>query len=251
MLDGMDQTFTITGMNCGNCVGKVTAALKPFADDVSVTLNPPQAVLRNAKPVAAGVLQSAVAKAGAYQISPVVVEAPVTADAVTDDDAPSSWLQTYQPLFIIAGYIAIASLAGTSTAAGLDWTAWMVNFMAGFFLVFSAFKFLNLSGFADAYASYDLLAKRWHGWGYVYPFLELALGLAFLFRVAPWATNAATIALMGFSSLGVIAALANKQRIVCACLGTVLKLPMSTITLVEDLGMVAMATAMLLWGGHN
>ena len=100
-------------------------------------------------------------------------------------------------------------------------------------------------------AGTSVRAKRWRAWGYVYPFLELALGLAYLFHVAPTATHIATILLMGFSSLGVIAALSNRQRIVCACLGTVLKLPMSTITLVEDLGMVGMAAAMLLWGGHN
>jgi hypothetical protein len=127
----------------------------------------------------------------------------------------------------------------------------MTNFMAGFFLVFSAFKFLNLAGFADAYASYDLLAKRWYEWGLIYPFLELALGLAYLFRFAPTLTHVATIALMGFSSLGVIAALREKRVIRCACLGTVLNLPMSTITLVEDLAMVVMATLMLLIGGHN
>lgn len=123
--------------------------------------------------------------------------------------------------------------------------------MAGFFLVFSAFKFLDPHGFADAYASYDLLAKRWHGYGFIYPFLELGLGLAYLFRVAPTATHLATIIVMGFSSLGVLAALRSKRRIVCACLGTVLNLPMSTITLVEDLGMVAMAALMLIAGGHN
>ena len=64
------------------------------------------------------------------------------------------------------------------------------------------------------------------------------------------ATNIATIALMAFSSLGVVQALAQRQAIQCACLGTVLKLPMSTITLVEDVGMAAMAAAMLLAAPH-
>ena len=100
--------------------------------------------------------------------------------------------------------------------------------MAGFFLVFSAFKFLDLTGFANAYSTYDLLAKRWHGYGFIYPFLELCLGLAYLFRFQPTATHVATVALMGFSSLGVFAALRQKRTIQCACLGTVLKLPMST-----------------------
>jgi hypothetical protein len=200
-------------------------------------------------------LQAALSKVGSYRIAATAAAAPVvigpTAEVV---DAPEtgSWFATYQPLLLIAGYIAVAAFAGTSHAAGINWQAWMTNFMAGFFLVFSAFKFLNLSGFADAYATYDVLAKRWHAYGFVYPFLELALGLAYLFRVAPTLTNAATLLLMSFSSLGVLSALMNKRHIQCACLGTVLKLPMSTVTLVEDLGMAVMACAMLAGvGGHN
>jgi copper chaperone CopZ len=247
----MDQTYTLSGMHCANCTAKVTAALKPFAENVAVTLDPPRVVLQNAKPANLSELQAAVSKAGAYELS---AAAPVSSVAeAAAGDAPPSWLATYQPLVVIAAYIAIAAFAGTNTgpAGAIDWRAWMVHFMAGFFLVFSAFKFLDLKGFADAYSTYDLLAQRWHGYGYIYPFLELGLGLAYLFSVAPLATNAATLVLMGFSSLGVLSALRNKRQIQCACLGTVLKLPMSTITLIEDLGMAAMAAVMLLAGGHN
>jgi cation transport ATPase len=248
----MIQTYSISGMHCGSCIAKVTAALRPFADDVVVTLTPPQAVLTNARGKLAA-LQTALSKVGAYSIQ-AAAEAAAPASrgglAVSSDDGEArSWLETYQPLLLIVGYIAVASFAG-SGSSGLQ--AWMTNFMAGFFLVFSAFKFLNLSGFADAYATYDLLAKRWHGYGFVYPFLELGLGVAYLFRVAPTLSHVATVVLMGFSSLGVLAALTNKRRIECACLGTVLKLPMSTVTLVEDLGMAFMALAMLGGvSGHN
>ena len=79
--------------------------------------------------------------------------------------------------------------------------------------------------------------------------MELGLGCAYLFRWNLPLTHVVTILLMGFSSLGVIRALANKQTIRCACLGTVLNVPMSTITLVEDLAMVGMAMLALL-GGH-
>lgn len=239
----MDQTFKITGMHCGACVSKVTAALEPFARGVSVTLDPPRVTLTDASTANLATLQAAISKAGAYTLAPE--GNPSGTD--TPREAPTSWLATYYPLLLIVGYIAVVSLAGTeSTSGGVDWRAWMMNFMAGFFLVFSAFKLLDLRGFADAYSGYDLLARRWHAYGYVYPFLELALGLAYLFRIVPNATNIATLLLMAFSSLGVIAALANKRRIVCACLGTVLKLPMSTVTLVEDLGMAIMAAAMLM-----
>ena len=118
-------------------------------------------------------------------------------------------------------------------------------FMAGFFLVFSFFKLLDINAFADAYSRYDLLAMRWRGWGLIYPFVELGLGMAYLANVNPQATHLVTILVMGFSAVGVIQAVANKTQIQCACLGTVFKLPMSTVTIVEDVGMVLMAAAML------
>ena len=249
----MTQTYKITGMHCGSCVAKVTAALKPFADEVVVTLAPPQAVVTNAKASVAA-LQAALSKIGTYGIeaaSPAALDDRKPVAASIDVPETASWLEAYQPLLVIIGYIAVTSLAGTGHAGSFDGQAWMTNFMAGFFLVFSAFKFLNLSGFADAYATYDLLAERWHGYGFIYPFLELALGLGYLFGVAPTLTNIATVLLMGFSSLGVLGALLNKRRIECACLGTVLKLPMSTVTLVEDLAMAFMAVAMLAGASHS
>jgi hypothetical protein len=121
----------------------------------------------------------------------------------------------------------------------------MRYFMAGFFLAFSFFKFLDLPAFANAYAGYDLLASKWWGWGMVYPFVELGLGLAYLTHWQPALTHWITIIVMGFSAIGVIRAVVNKQAIRCACLGSVFNLPMSTVTIVEDVGMVLMAAWML------
>jgi hypothetical protein len=118
--------------------------------------------------------------------------------------------------------------------------------MAGFFLVFSFFKMLDLAGFASSYAMYDLLAKKIPSYGYIYPFIELALGAAYLLRWQPMFTSAITLAVMSFSSIGVIMAVMNKQKIRCACLGTGFNLPMTTVTIVEDLLMVAMAGWMLI-----
>ena len=123
---------------------------------------------------------------------------------------------------------------------------WMELFMGGFFLVFSFFKFLDIRGFASSYRSYDLLAKAVPAYGYVYPFLELGLGLAWAFIGGTVAVAASTVLLMGFSAIGVIIAVSRMQAIQCACLGTVFNLPMSTVTIVEDLLMVAMAGALLL-----
>ncbi len=230
-----NKAYQIDGMHCQSCVQKITDALQGFAESVQVTLNPPRAVLQNPSTDSLADLNQAVAKAGNYRLTPHT-------DAISalDNEEKKSWLATYYPLLLIVGMISIVSLKG---ASGLH--EWMLHFMAGFFIVFSFFKLLDLTGFRDAYATYDLLAKRWNGYGYVYPFLELGLGLALLFQYELLLALYFSIALMGFSSLGVIQALREKRKIRCACLGTVLNLPMSTITLVEDLGMVGMSVLML------
>ena len=88
--------------------------------------------------------------------------------------------------------------------------------------------------------------RRWLGWGYAYPFVELALGVLFLLNFNPVATNGLTFAIMGISTVGVVQSLLAKRRFQCACLGAVFQLPMSKVTLFEDVLMVAMSGAMLL-----
>ena len=122
---------------------------------------------------------------------------------------------------------------------------WMRHFMAGFFIVFSFFKLLNLEGFATSFQMYDIVSARWKGWGYIYPFVEMGLGLMYLIDLAPVATNIATVVVLGIGSIGVIKSNLDKKKIKCACLGDVFNLPMTTVTVVEDLSMVAMAAVML------
>lgn len=230
------KTYQIEGMHCQSCIQKITDALQGFSEGVQVTLNPPRAVLHNPRTESPAELNQAVAKAGRYYLTPQT-----EAVSATSDEEKKSWLATYYPLFLIVGLISLVSLKGAGNAH-----EWMLHFMAGFFIVFSFFKLLDLHGFADAYSTYDLLAKRWYGYGFIYPFLELGLGLAFLFGAYLTQALWFSIVLMGFSSFGVIQALTEKRKIRCACLGTVLSLPMSTITLVEDLGMMAMSVFMLM-----
>jgi copper chaperone CopZ len=251
------QVHPLLGLHCGACVGRVERALAPLAEKVEVTLQPMQVTLTN--PVANfTALQSAVAQAGAYVLMPnqhaaqaIAAQAAISSIAqlpATETAEKTSWLATYKPLLLIAAYILGASIlvqTGLGTAVDISAMQTMRYFMAGFFIVFSFFKLLDISAFATAYASYDLLAARWQGWGYVYPFVELALGVAYLVNFNPLLTNWVTVIVMGFSAIGVVRAVLGKTRIQCACLGAVFKLPMSTVTIVEDIGMVAMAAWML------
>src|SRR5690606_36741187 len=128
---------------------------------------------------------------------------------------------SYRPLAMIIGLITVATLAVTISdigSTGFELTATMRYFMAGFFLVFAGFKLLDIRGFADGYATYDLLAKHWHSYGYIYPFLELGLGLGYLTNFETLWTNWITLILMGFSGIGVAFKLLRNGTFQCACL---------------------------------
>jgi len=150
--------------------------------------------------------------------------------------------KTYKPLFIIASYILLIS----AIAARGDWMTGMRYFMAGFFIVFSFFKMLDIPSFASSYRMYDIIAARIPGYGLVYPFIELGLGMLFLTNFMPKETNIVTLILMLIGSAGVLQSVLNKTKIRCACLGTVFNLPMSYITLIEDLLMAGMSIVMLM-----
>ena len=235
--------YTITGMTCNNCVAKVKAALAAHAEKAEVTLNPPQVKFTQQR-VDVDALNELLKKVGHYKIGAQILKTPTI--AIKDSDVAPATLYSYKPLILVFAYILLVTLVVEYTQGNFELHRFMPNFMAGFFLVFSFFKLLDLTGFANSYAMYDLLAKRVPTYGYIYPFIELALGTAYLLAYKPVLINSITLIVMTFSSIGVILAVLNKQKIRCACLGTGFNLPMTTVTIIEDLLMAAMAAWMLL-----
>lgn len=149
------------------------------------------------------------------------------------------------PLLLIVGYIAGVTLLASVAVHDLAAEGLMRRFMAGFFIVFSFFKLLDWPGFVRSYRMYDLIAAAIPIWAWAYPLIELALGTLYLLGIAPRMVNSVTLLLMAVGAVGVFRALRSGGRIRCACLGSVLNLPMTSVTLVEDLAMAAMALAML------
>lgn len=154
-------------------------------------------------------------------------------------------MKNYRALIVIIFVIVAASLALQAGRGPWQFMAWMQDFMGLFLVVFSMFKLFDISGFADGFSMYDILASRVKAYGFIYPFIELFLGLACLARISPIAVNSITALIMTFGSIGVIRALAKGLDVHCACLGTVLKVPLSSVAVAEDLGMAGMALMML------
>lgn len=157
-------------------------------------------------------------------------------------------LKNFLPLIIIGTLIIILTLLLNYITNSWDTHSVMTYFMGLFFIIFGSFKIMNLSGFVEAYSMYDLIAQRSTVYAYLYPFIEFSLGIAYLMRGHLFAINGITLALMLISAAGVARELAKGQQIICACLGAVFKIPMTYVTLGEDLIMAIMALIMLL---HN
>lgn len=234
----MKFSYQINGMHCNACIEKIKSVLSTQYTLTNITLNPPLLEIEADKEPLPDDLNVLLKKAGNYSLQ--------IHDSQITNKTMKTGLAAYYPLLLIFIYIFGISLINNIHSHHIDLQGWMNDFMAGFFIVFSAFKLLDIRGFAEGYATYDLLAKRWHTYGYIYPFLELGLGILYLTNTLPTFTQITTILIMGFSSLGVINSLVKKEKIQCACLGTLLKIPLSSITLFEDLIMVILAVFSLL-----
>lgn len=230
-------------MTCTNCVAKVKSELLKMGDitDVEVQLEAPQATIQMKKHISRAALQTAIHNAGNYTIT----EADGGMHYSMADSETRTWFETYKPILLIFFYVIMVSCIAATSATGFDWPTAMRIFMSGFFLSFSFFKMIDLTGFADNYASYDIIAKHFRSWGYMYAFIELGLGIAFALNFHPFITNIVTFVVMTISIIGVLQSVLNKRKIQCACLGAVFNLPMSTVTIIEDALMIVMSAAML------
>lgn len=159
---------------------------------------------------------------------------------------------SYLPFYIAMGIVTIYTIIHQFLLGQREDMIAMNDFMGVRFLLFWVIKLLDLKGFVDSYRKYDIIAKRWHGYAYLFPFLEIILGLAYVldsqmqYRIA---INSATLLLVAITGIGIFKSLRKKEAIDCVCMGTTFPLKMSKINLRENISMGAMAFVMLIWMG--
>ena len=154
-------------------------------------------------------------------------------------------VKDFIPLILILSIVVIVALVKSFISGNFDLLNLMTNFMGSFFIIFGTFKIVNLQKFAMAYAEYDLIAKRSRAYALIYPFIELFLGVAYFAQYHLNIINIITFILMSVSAAGVANELSKGKMIICACLGALFKIPMTYVTLLEDLLMALMALVML------
>ena len=234
----MTHTYQITGMTCASCEAKVRSSLLLIPDltEVIVSRENQTAIITMEKHIPLHQLQKSLDSK--YTISAL--------HHIESVERTKSWLSTYKPVLLIFAYLLGITLIIEWNNPVFSSMRLMNNFMGGFFLIFSFFKILNLKGFAESYSMYDVLAKKWNNWAYVYAFIELILGICFISGFQPFITNTVTLIVMSLSIIGVLQTVLNKRKIQCACLGDVFNLPMSTITIIEDGLMILMSGVMIM-----
>ena len=232
------KTYQINGMHCMGCVNKVHQALvsHDYISEADVNLEKSRVKLNMTDLLQLQEIKSSLKNVGEYEVL----------ELQDQTNTKKSKLSTYKPLLLVIGFVLLVSLL-SSFKTSFHLMNWMTNFMGGFFIAFSFFKFLDLNGFSNSFATYDIIAKKWKGYGKIYPFIELGLGVAYLLALQSAITNIICILILSASTIGVIKAVWSKKQIQCACLGTVFNLPMSTVTIIENFTMISMAIISLIF----
>ncbi len=162
------------------------------------------------------------------------------------EDQGTRGLRAYLPLIVIGGVALLASAAKQVSHDAWNDRIWMRDFMGILLVIFSMVKLFDLPGFIRGFARYDLLAAISTPYAACYPFLELTLGLGYLSGLHLDLISVVTMVVFGLGTLGVLRAIVQGRELKCACMGAFLDVPVSVVTLGEDLLMILMAAFMWL-----
>ena len=238
----MIQTYSVSGMTCNGCKSSVEKSIGAIeaVKNVIVNLDREEAIIEMEDSISIDRLQQSLSEK--FIISEKKAVQKEIPDVAFVEEKKSTIQQLF-PLLLIVGFITTAAFLMNSNPWSIS--EFMLTFMGLFYIVFGFFKVLDVKGFKLSFSMYDPLAKRIPSYGFVYPFLELALGLLFLYKYQLIFALVTTLVILGITTIGVTKSLLSKQTIKCACLGSVLNLPMTKATFIENSIMILMAIYMI------
>ena len=243
MLNTIKRRYKVSGMTCNGCKASVENSLN-LLDQVrnsNADIRLGELTLSLKREVSLNSLQNAIPKK--YIINEEIPQPKNTSEISRDLTNKESKLKQLKPLFLILFYI-------TSTSLLINYQNWnlnefMLDFMGLFFISFSFFKMLDLKGFSESFKMYDPLAKKMNFYGMLYPFIETILGVMFLVKIEIFSALILSVLILGLTTIGVTKTLISKKSIQCACLGSVLRLPMTEATFIENMIMIFMSIFMI------
>ena len=155
---------------------------------------------------------------------------------------------TYRPVITVFAVTALLALAVSYALSGNPFTVraaeWFISFSM---VVLAILKLQNVETFSTMFLNYDLLAKRWVRYGYIYPFAEAGAGLLMTAGALNWISIPVALFIGTIGAVSVFKAVyIDKRDLKCACVGGDSIVPLGFVSLTENLMMAAMAVWMLI-----
>ncbi|THD44397.1 MAG: glutaredoxin [Bradyrhizobium sp.] len=153
----------------------------------------------------------------------------------------------YLPVIALFSMTALMALAASQAAYGAPFTIRAGEWFIGFSMaVLALMKLQNIESFATMFLNYDLLARRWVPYSYVYPFAEGLAGVLMIAHALNWLSIPIALFIGSVGAVSVFKAVyIDKRELKCACVGGASNVPLGLISLTENLMMIAMALWML------
>jgi len=159
---------------------------------------------------------------------------------------PDPKATTYRP---VAALFAITALMGMAASVAIYGTPFTMRagewFIAFSMAVLALLKLQNIESFATMFLNYDLLAKRWVPYSYIYPFAEAVAGVLMIAGVLTWLSVPIALFIGTIGAASVVKAVyIDRRELKCACVGGSSNVPLGFLSLTENLMMIAMAVWM-------
>ena len=159
---------------------------------------------------------------------------------------------SYRPVVALFAMTLLMALAASTAVHGTPFTgqavAWFIAFSMA---VLALLKLQDVEKFSSMFLNYDLLAKRWVPYSYLYPFAEGLAGVLMIAGVATWLSVPVALFIGTIGAVSVFKAVyIDKRELKCACVGGSSNVPLGFVSLTENLMMIGMAVWMALveWG---
>lgn len=154
---------------------------------------------------------------------------------------------TYRPVATLFIATAAMALAASYAVTGSPFTIRAAEWFIAFSMVALAWlKLRDVESFSAMFLNYDLLARRWVPYSYVYPYAEFGAGVLMIAGALMWVSVPVALFIGTVGALSVIKAVyIDRRELKCACVGGDSKVPLGFVSLTENLMMVAMAVWML------
>ena len=161
--------------------------------------------------------------------------------AVADPKATS-----YRPIIVLFTMTALAALAASYAVSGQAFTLEALRwFIALSMVVLALLKLQNVESFSAMFLNYDLLARRWVPYSYVYPYAEGVAGLLMIAGALKWISVPVALFIGTIGAVSVFKAVyIDKRELKCACVGGSSNVPLGFVSLTENLMMIAMTVWM-------